>query len=670
MNSLSFSIIIPAYNSEKYIGECLDSLIAQTYASYEIICVDDGSNDNTAEIIKDYSTKYEKIRYYYQKNSGPGAARNKGIDSAEGDYIIFIDSDDYVREDLLEKCSNIIDSHSPDMVNYDIVTQKEDYWEYKVFNKKTYSKECLLGEDCFLYLFNSNSFTTNCAYKKSFLDDNNIRFLNTYIYEDNDFFIKCCLRSRSIYYIHYPLYFYRHRDDSLTKDTVSIDHYEQRIKSLKSCIDIYYAAEGYEQYEYEMMERMYARFMNTYHKMYKAGSSNEDKKRFISEYITLMKGVKLRSLKEKQKKKGFGYLYSKKAFRWNRKIFFKRYVDKETKSKIEKNEKKLNDPKILYYKNEMAEGLYKEAIFFIDNGNSYSKNSCLILEDIKRKYSDDEIYYVSENKFMPNDNDKRIERSSERYYQLMARCHTVISIGYTIGENLKKREGQKWINIWHGTDIKRIFFDSEKTFYPKKKYKEITQKYTDIQKWDELIVDNKFSSEKLRSALGISKEKIKVSDTPKTNYLVENKDNSELTDSIRKKLKLGNERIILYCPTWRDYNYKKTKNYEYLMDLDSELYDQIEIDDIVKNKLDTGYKIWFYEHPHLASGKYKDVNDIITDMTIPIEDALLVSDLVISDYSSVIADALLIHKPVYLYTKDKDAYKKARGVYEDYPLFD
>jgi len=95
---MSVSIIIPVYNAEQYIDECLKSILTQTYTDYEIILVDDGSKDKSPDICDDYAKKYENIRSLHEVNSGPSTARNWGLQEAKGDYIIFVDSDDFWME--------------------------------------------------------------------------------------------------------------------------------------------------------------------------------------------------------------------------------------------------------------------------------------------------------------------------------------------------------------------------------------------------------------------------------------------------------------------------------------------------------------------------------------------------------------------------------------------
>ena len=99
---VSFSVIIPVYNTEKFITKCLDSVLKQTYKEYDVIIVNDGSTDSSAEIVECYEKKYDRIQVVTQANKGLGGARNTGIASAKGDYLVFLDSDDYIREDMLE----------------------------------------------------------------------------------------------------------------------------------------------------------------------------------------------------------------------------------------------------------------------------------------------------------------------------------------------------------------------------------------------------------------------------------------------------------------------------------------------------------------------------------------------------------------------------------------
>ena len=112
------SVIIPVYNNEKYIARCLDSVLAQTYSDWEAVVVNDGSTDNSGAIIRSYAEKDARIRYLEQANQGVSAARNFGIDQAQGGYILFLDSDDWLDNNVLEKLFSVMVADDLDCVSY------------------------------------------------------------------------------------------------------------------------------------------------------------------------------------------------------------------------------------------------------------------------------------------------------------------------------------------------------------------------------------------------------------------------------------------------------------------------------------------------------------------------------------------------------------------------
>ena len=135
-----FSIIIPVYNVEKYIGKCLDSIMNQTYKDYEVIIVNDGTKDHSMEIVKDYD-----VKVINQKNQGLSAARNRGVKEATGDYILFIDSDDYIEKDLLKELNKSL-KNNPDLVRFQV---QEVYDNGKIMKYEEIPFEDKSGEEAF-----------------------------------------------------------------------------------------------------------------------------------------------------------------------------------------------------------------------------------------------------------------------------------------------------------------------------------------------------------------------------------------------------------------------------------------------------------------------------------------------------------------------------------------
>lgn len=124
--SKKISIIIPAYNTEKYIGRCLESVLNQTYQNLEIILVDDGSTDNTLELMNEFGLKDSRIKVVHKENDGQAEARNTGMDASTGEYIIFVDSDDFIENDMVEFLYNIAEENCADVSRCGFLTDYED----------------------------------------------------------------------------------------------------------------------------------------------------------------------------------------------------------------------------------------------------------------------------------------------------------------------------------------------------------------------------------------------------------------------------------------------------------------------------------------------------------------------------------------------------------------
>lgn len=120
------SVIVPTFNSAKYISRCIESILNQTESHLEIIIIDDGSTDNTCDICKQYQVIDDRVKYYYTKNNGVSAARNKGLNIASGKYILFVDSDDCLIKSCLKTCTDIMESTDFDIIKFGYVSENED----------------------------------------------------------------------------------------------------------------------------------------------------------------------------------------------------------------------------------------------------------------------------------------------------------------------------------------------------------------------------------------------------------------------------------------------------------------------------------------------------------------------------------------------------------------
>jgi len=216
---VKISIIVPVYNVEKYIQKCLESLINQTLKDIEIILVNDGSTDNSVEIINLYQKKDNRIILINQKNNGQGSARNKGLEIAQGTYISFVDSDDYIEINMLEKMYKLATKEKADICfcNQKRVNEKYQITGYDTLNIN--GKFGNISTNSNLLLLNMGP--CNKIYKNTFLKKNNLKFPITKLlwYEDLPFVAETILNAKKICWTDDYLYNYLQRDNSTMNNT-------------------------------------------------------------------------------------------------------------------------------------------------------------------------------------------------------------------------------------------------------------------------------------------------------------------------------------------------------------------------------------------------------------------------------------------------------------------
>jgi len=239
MKSVHLSVIIPIYNVELYIAECLDSVLKQLNEQVEIICVDDGSTDSSGRIADEYAKKDERIQVIHQANAGLSSARNTGLLCAKGKYVCFLDSDDYLNENAIVHIVQVTGSDNLDIFLYDakcVYETKELYSNaYKDFyytRNKSYD-EIVTGKNMMLKLIDNDD---NCdaaclmCIKNDFLKENEIKFKEGLIYEDSLFYFECLYKAKRVMHNNIKLYAYRIRNNSIMTSKASVRKYISRLE--------------------------------------------------------------------------------------------------------------------------------------------------------------------------------------------------------------------------------------------------------------------------------------------------------------------------------------------------------------------------------------------------------------------------------------------------------
>ncbi|SEI90325.1 Glycosyl transferase family 2 [Lachnospiraceae bacterium A10] len=227
--STKYSFIVPAYNAEKYLYQCIESLINQSYLDFEIIIVDDGSIDKTSQICDDYKRKYSNVKVFHIENSGVSIARKLGVDNACGEYILCIDADDWVDEKLLESVDEIVNRCNPDIICYGYYVEgdctKACGINYRsgVYNRDQIEKEIfpsLLQTKDAKYL---NRALWGKVIKRMLLSAYMIDNSNATIGEDGACVIPCVYNATKLYYMNECMYHYRINQNSAINEKKPIN---------------------------------------------------------------------------------------------------------------------------------------------------------------------------------------------------------------------------------------------------------------------------------------------------------------------------------------------------------------------------------------------------------------------------------------------------------------
>lgn len=232
MNSPLVSIIIPVYNVELYLRECLDSIIKQEYSFLEIIIIDDGSNDNSKSIAEMYSTNDKRVIFISQENIGQGATRNRGISIASGEYILFVDSDDFIEKGLIKHLVETIGNSELLVYNGKAFMDFEKKYE---LNQKSYfpiaEKYSNMEIDGIAFFQENYNCVQPCLkmYRRDFIIKYGIKFPEGIYGEDVSFWLEVCMKAKLIKYTYYLGYNRRYRPNSVMTTTSFKNIYDRII---------------------------------------------------------------------------------------------------------------------------------------------------------------------------------------------------------------------------------------------------------------------------------------------------------------------------------------------------------------------------------------------------------------------------------------------------------
>lgn len=263
------TVIMPVYNTQDYLSTSVSSVLSQTYPAIELLCIDDGSTDRSAELLHGYIAQDSRVRLIQTENHGQGYARNLALTNTYGKYLMFLDSDDYLEQNAIETAVARLEEDSSDFCVFN--------WYYDIPEKNTqwyldkdpfFAKTLLTDSDCLELLQTNPIFMVNKLFRTDFFRDNKILFSEGHIYEDNPPWFSAVLSARKVSIVNKPLYRVTARATSSTQtDRVSDWHCRSFLYAMEESMEIFdsFSQKLTEHAKYWIVQYFYSKFAYYYY---------------------------------------------------------------------------------------------------------------------------------------------------------------------------------------------------------------------------------------------------------------------------------------------------------------------------------------------------------------------------------------------------------------------
>ncbi len=658
MNKLS--IIITYYNNEEHILDCIESIKKQRNQNFDLIIVDDGSTDSSANLIKEATRDYDKNITYIklEENAGHAHARNKSLEKVNTQYFMFLDADDQLASYAVEYyLSNVngLDGLIAPIHKFAI-------------NKPQYVDKDKIRIEYLTQQSNPNSFlrkntACNILFKTGIIKAHNIRFNeNLKIYTDASFILD---------YINYVERFVRLFDFPFYYRGEVYDPFEGNTLSDQ---DFILTFEDYVNSYIDSVKRTNNKTVLSFltHKMkleIKNGfdpSLRDIELRYNmleKPLVKIIKTIKWDLLKDAKLLYKLEILFlSMNAVENAKYINNLRSVSRHVKNIVQNNKMKNRSKYQLLDKEESVDS--NTIVFESFGGKNYSDSPKYIYEYMQKNYPKLNYIWVFKNpdKNVITGNAEKVKKGSKEYYDAYSKAKFWVS-NARLPLYLNKKENQIYIQTWHGTPLKRLANDMKVVRMPgtttanyKKNF------YAETSRWDYLVSPNRYSTNIFKTAFWMDEKRTWEIGYPRNDVLVNRSNDQEYINQIKKDLNLPEgKKVIMYAPTWRDDEF--VKKGQYLFDL------KINLENLQK-ELGEDYVILLRMHYLIANALdlngYEDFAIDVSNYS-DISELYLISDALITDYSSVMFDFGILKRPQYFFAYDIEKYDKGlRGFYMDY----
>lgn len=674
------SVIVPFSHYPHYLRECLQSLKESAFQDFETLLVVDKEHD----AIEDLLEMHPDVTVIYTDVHGSAACRNIGIENAKGEYIYFLDSDDYVLEDTLGSLA--FKARGEDLVYGKISNtwnNKANYLEKqanKEIDPEDEEEKQRLREQSFeayqennpnepshrlqavYYLLRSRKGIRSLSvlgilFSRSFLMECGLRFQEEFrYYSDMTFLCPALEQVKTQVYVEESVYVKRKHNDPINQPALSQEESDERFEERCQAV-----AKTRELIETDGIVRYYLdfKFVHYFTRTMSKNLRRSKDDRWRTEYfytiIPTMADTRpdvLDVLKGRNAKMIQALLNSdlagvQKQVRW--------VLGKKKLKGMLKNKNTMY--KLAYFHRYLKMPVKENVILFETfMAKNYSDSPKYIYEYIAQNYPEYEcVWAINDGAKIPY-GAKTVKRFSFQYaYYLAVSKYLVFNVRPPLW--YRKREEQVFLETWHGTPLKRLVFDQEEVTSASPKYKQ--QFYRQRQDWDYLISANPFSTKTFRSCFLYEGRMLEYG-YPRNDILYwPNKDS--IAQELREKLGIPKDKkTILYAPTWRDDQHYGSGQYKFELALDLKL---------MRERLKDEYVVLLRTHHYISDRiDVSGMEDFVFNLSTydDISEIYLISDICITDYSSVFFDYANLKRPILFYTYDLDKYKnQLRGFYID-----
>lgn len=658
MNKLS--IIITYYNNEEHILDCIESIKKQRNQNFDLIIVDDGSTDSSANLIKDSISDYDKSITYIklEYNSGHAYARNKALEKVNTQYLMFLDADDqlasYAVEYYLSKVNGLDGLIAP-------------IHKFKI-NKPQYVDKDKIRIEYLTQKSNPNSFlrkntACNILFKTAIIKAHNIRFNeNLKIYTDASFILDYInYAERFVRLFDFPFYYRGEIYDPFEGNTLSDQDFILTFEDyVNSYIDSVKRTNNKKVLNF-LTHKMKLEIKNGFDP-----SLRDIELRYNmleKPLVKIVKTIKWDLLKDSKLLYNLEILFlSMNAVENAKYVNNLRSVSRHVKNIVQNNKMKNRSKYQLLDKEESVDS--NTIVFESFGGKNYSDSPKYIYEYMQKNYPKLNYIWVFNNpdKNVIIGNAEKVKKGSKEYYDAYSKAKFWVS-NARLPLYLNKKENQIYIQTWHGTPLKRLANDMKVVRMPgtttanyKKNF------YAETSRWDYLVSPNRYSTNIFKTAFWMDEERTWEIGYPRNDILVNRSNDQEYINQIKKDLNLPEDKkVIMYAPTWRDDEF--VKKGQYLFDL------KINLENLQK-ELGENYVILLRMHYLIANALdlngYEDFAIDVSNYS-DISELYLISDALITDYSSVMFDFGILKRPQYFFAYDIEKYDKGlRGFYMDY----